>query len=216
MTASGLMVFVPNVCKCCKDWTPCCSTNEIWNIPLITCIFLFFLCWYLFWFCQLRPLVCHLSSLHCPLWFCSGTNKLHWHVSCLALPLVSSWCSCTVPAREGGSTVVCVASSSPSWSVCVRQRRRLLLWRNQRWWRPIWGTWSSCLRWSGPWLECTMEKPSTRWKSRYGGGNQKAHFCISYDLIPLKNACFSHLRAVVIPHGAHFPPKFPTGCWLTK
>lgn len=94
---------------------------------------------------------------------------------------VSSWCSCTAPARGGGWTVACAASSSPSWSVCARPRKRLPPWRSQRLWRPTWETWSSCLRWLGPWLGCTMARHSTRLKSRWGSVGQvgKCHYLLA-------------------------------------
>ncbi len=78
----------------------------------------------------------------------------------------SSWCSSTVPDRGGGWTVASGGSSSLSSSASVRPRRRRLLWRNQRWWRLTWETWSSCRRWLDPWSACTTARPSTRLKSR--------------------------------------------------
>lgn len=118
---------------------------------------------------------------------CWKSVCLHWY---FVYFLVSSWWNWWHRELAGDFRVVWRENRwhwSRNWEKPKRKRRQT---RNQTLWKHIWGTWSSCQRWSDQLSAFTTERPSARWKSNQKWSattwaNSRSHTSLSNTVAPV-------------------------------
>ena len=99
--------------------------------------------------------------------FASSPSVVWTWINCWTCTLSSSW-SWSTAGPGGGSPGASRGNLWHWWSVWGRPRRRPRQWKNQKWSKLTWGTWSSCPRWSAVLWGFTTARPSIRSRSRWG------------------------------------------------